>query len=185
MSIYLQRPGKNNTNNLEALLKKETIFLQHNQECLFRNLKDRPTSQTVGSLRTMSALSLHTANSDTHPSTLPSGAKVFLFLFHIAQVQVTAPRCGLTPPHTSGARVGWLDSAWCKEPDSEVWQIYLTRSGGTQEAVGRQEDACSAQAGGMHILDLSDSHIFMLQPRQHSWSHRGTGSPAPRRVCCN
>lgn len=85
--FYVQRLGKNNTDDPEALLKRETTCLQHKVECLFRNCRtkaqtNRPDlqGQSMGSHRTGSMLTLHTANSEM--PILPRDLWIWLFISH-------------------------------------------------------------------------------------------------------
>lgn len=131
--IYLQRLGKTNTDNSGALLKRETACLQHNVECLFRNCRAKAhtcgpdlQSQSMGSLRTGSALTLYAANLEI--PVLPAEGWICLFISLSSRAsgsQRGSEESDLTPPQASGAGAGRLDPALCREPDSEAWQIHV------------------------------------------------------------
>lgn len=127
--VYLQRLGKSKTDNLGALLKRETACLQHNVECLFRNCRAHTCGpdlqgQSVGSLRMGSVCSLHTVNSEIPGP--PRDWWICLFISHGSKTSVR-PRGGersdLTPPQTSGAGAEWLEPVWYRKSDSEGQQI--------------------------------------------------------------
>lgn len=110
-SIYLQRLGKNNTDNRGALLERKAACLQHNVDCLFRNYRAKAHTcapdvrgQSLSSPGTLSVSMLHAADSETpiHP---PRDCWIWLLIsIWLRSKRQTLGGADLTPPQTLGKK---------------------------------------------------------------------------------
>lgn len=144
ISVYLQRLGKNNTDNSGALLKRETACLQHNVEYLLRNgrakahtCRSDPQGQCVGCRRDRVSDLTCGEFRDTHSPWGLVDLPVYFTLLKKSGRPRGGERSDLTPPQTSGA-----SRTAGSSPGQRAWlwslaDLCLEQPGTIQEAIIR------------------------------------------------